>query len=286
MSAKYFIFFIINILLIFSKSYCNLGVVESSIVITEKRQSTPISHSDNLHLFSATFDKSIGKFIFLYLVPKDENEYNHIFVSIPGSGDKIPTYKDSDYKTVDKNTTLLIETRNIGEDTKSAKITIECKNSCDFIFYFQIVTTIPLIDDRSFDLILNSNEEFVLEYEPEIIDELNNKFTFFSNAPSDFSLKIIYNGTDTITPLTDFYNGYGLFINNETYPEGGTFTFKLNHYGKPNELVHVSNRKLSKEIKNLNVGDFHNSVTGIPNLEKEYQKLPKMKMIKIIILIL
>ena len=276
MSAKYFIFFIINILLIFSKSYCNLGVVESSIVITEKRQSTPISHSDNLHLFSATFDKSIGKFIFLYLVPKDENEYNHIFVSIPGSGDKIPTYKDSDYKTVDKNTTLLIETRNIGEDTKSAKITIECKNSCDFIFYFQIVTTIPLIDDRSFDLILNSNEEFVLEYEPEIIDELNNKFTFFSNAPSDFSLKIIHNGTDTITPLTDFYNGYGLFINNETYPEGGTFTFKLNHYGKPNELVHVSNRKLSKEIKNLNVGDFHNSITGIPNLEKECFNLPKI----------
>ena len=276
MSDKYFIFLLINILLVFSKSYCKLGVVESSIVITEKRQSTPISHSDNLHLFSATFDKSIGKFIFLYLVPKDENEYNHIFVSIPGSGDKIPTYKDSDYKTVDKNTTLLIETRNIGQDITSAKITIECKNSCDFIFYFQIVTTIPLIDDRSFDLILNSNEEFVLEYEPEIIDELNNKFTFFSNAPSDFSLKIIYNGTDTITPLTDFYNGYGLFINNETYPEGGTFTFKLNHYGKPNELVHVSNRKLSKEIKNLNVGDFHNSITGIPNLEKECFNLPKI----------
>ena len=66
--------------------------------------------------------------------------------------------------------------------------------------------------------------------------------------------------------MTDFYNGYGVFINNEAYPEGGKFTFKLNHYGKPNELVHVSNRKLTKEIKHLNVGDFHNSITGLPNL--------------------
>ena len=277
MSQKYFIFLLINILFIFSESYCKLGVVESSIVITEEMQSVQISHLDNLHLFTATFDKSLGKFILLLLVPKDyENEYNHIFVSFPGDEDKIPTYKESDYKTVDKNTTLLIETRNIDQNINTSKIAIECEESCDFIFYFQIVTKIPLIDDRSFDLILNSNEEFILEYEPELISELNNKFTFFSNAPSDFSLKIVYNDTDTITPLTDFYNGYGLFINNEKYPDGGIFTFKLNHYGKPNELVHVSNRKLTKEKKNLNVGDFHNSITGIPNLEKECFNLPKI----------
>ena len=265
------------IIFLFTKINCNLEIEETEITITSDMQSTEISHADKLHLFSATYDKSLGKFIFLLLVTKDyENEYNHIFVSIPGDSESYPTYKNSDYKTVDKNTTLLIETRNIPENINEGKITIECKEKCDFTFYYQIVTNIPLINDRSFDLILNGNEEFILEYEPLSIDDFNNKFTFFSNAPSDFSLKILYNDEETISPLTDFYNGYGLFINNETYPEGGKFIFKLNHYGKPNELVHISNRKLTKEIKNLNVGDFHNSITGIPNLEKECFNLPKV----------
>ena len=277
MSKKYFIFYFLAISFLFPIISSKLDVVESDITITSSLQSKEITHLDKIHLFSATFDKSQGKFIFLEILPKDYvNEYNHIFVSIPGSEDKVPTYKDSDYKTVDKNTTLLIETNNIQADVTSAKIAIECKNSCDFIFYYQIVTTIPLINDRSFDLILNSNEEFVMEFEPESIDDLNNKFTFFSNAPSDFDLKIIYNDGQSITPLTEFYNGYGLFIDKDTYPNGGKFTFKLSHYGKPNELVHVSNRKLTKEIKSLSVGDFHNSITGIPNLEKECFILPKI----------
>ena len=270
-------FLITIIIFLFTKIYCNLEIEETEITITSEMQSSEIIHADKLHLFSATYDKSAGKFIFLLLVPKDyENEYNHIFVSIPGDSESYPTYKNSDYKTVDKNTTLLIETRNIPVNISEAKITIECKEKCDFTFYYQIVTYIPLINDRSFDLILNGNEEFVLSYEPILIDDFNNKFTFFSNAPSDFSLKIIYNETETISPLTEFYNGYGLFINNETYPEGGQFLFKLSHYGKPNELVHISNRKLTKEIKNLNVGDFHNSITGLPNLEKECFNLPKI----------
>lgn len=277
MSKKYFIFYIFAISFLFSLISSKLDVVESSIEITSSMQSQEIVHTDNFHLFSATFDKSQGKFIFLEIVPKDYvNEYNHIFVSIPGAEGKVPTYKDSDYKTVDKNTTLLIETNNIQADVSSAKIAIECKNSCDFIFYYQLVTTIPLINDRSFDLILNSNEEFVMEFEPESVDDLNNKFTFFSNAPSDFDLKITYNDTQNISPLTEFYNGYGLFIDKDTYPDGGKFIFKLSHYGKPNELVHVSNRKLTKEIKSLSVGDFHNSITGIPNLEKECFNLPKI----------
>ena len=252
-----------------------LNVEDTQITITSTRQFNQITHSDNLHLFSATFDKSMGKFIFLEIVPKDTDDYNHIFVSIPGDSEKIPTYKESDYKTVDKNTTLIIETQKIQSDINTAKITIECKNSCDFVFYYQIVTIIPLINDRSFDLILNANEEFVMEFEPDSISELNNKFTFFSNAPTDFDLKITYN-SENILPLTEFYNGYGLFINNEIYPEGGKFTFKLSHYGKPNELVHVSNRKLTKEVKSLSIGDFHSSITGIPNLEKECFNLPKI----------
>ena len=277
MSKKYFIFYLLTISFLFTIISSKLDVVESDIAITSSLQSKEITHQDNIHLFSATFDKSEGKFIFLEIVPKDYvNEYNHIFVSIPGAEGKVPTYKDSDYKTVDKNTTLLIETNNIQTGVTSAKIAIECKNSCDFIFYYQLVTTIPLINDRSFDLILNPNEEFVMEFEPESIDDLNNKFTFFSNAPSDFDLKIIYKDTENIQPLTEFYNGYGLFIDKDTYPDGGKFIFKLSHYGKPNELVHVSNRKLTKEIKSLSVGDFHNSITGIPNLEKECFNLPKI----------
>ena len=277
MPEKYSIFLLISILFIFSKVCCKLDTTESSISITSELQSSEVYHEDKLHLFSASFDKSLGKFIYLLLVPKDnDNEYNHIFVSIPGDEDKIPTYKDSDYKTVDKNTTLLIETNKISQDITKAKIAIECKEFCDFTFYYQIVTIIPFVNDRSFDLILNSNEEFVLEYEPNSSDDLNNKFTFFSNAPSDFELKIIYNDTETITPLNEFYNGYGLFVDKEAYPYGGKFLFKLNHYGKPNELVHVSNRKFSKEIKNLAVGDFHNSITGIKNLEKECFNLPKI----------
>ena len=277
MASKYFMLIISLIILLFSNSYCNLEIVETSISINSEMQSTEITHTDKLHLFSATFDRTLGKFILLLLAPKDyENEYNHIFVSIPGDSDDYPTYKNSDYKTVDKNTTLLIETKNIPPNKNTAKITIECKEYCDFTLFYQIVTNIPLFDDRSFDLILNGNEEFVLEYEPELINDFNNKFTFFSNAPSDFSLKIIYNDTDNISPLTEFYNGYGLFIDNEAYPDGGKFTFKLSHYGKPNELVHISNRKLTKEIKNLNVGDFHNSITGITHLEKECFNLPKI----------
>ena len=277
MSKKLITLFLITISLLLSKISSKLNYVESEIVITSTMQSTQISHLDNLHLFSATFDKTLGKFLFFLLVPKDnENEYNHIFVSIPGDSEKIPTYKESDYKTVDKNTTLLIETQNIPNNINNAKITIECKESCDFTLYYQIVTIIPLINDRSFDLILNSNEEFVLEYEPESIEELNNKFTFFSNAPSDFTLNILYNESETISPLTEFFNGYGLFVDGKKYPDGCKFTFKLSHYGKPKELIHVSNRKLTKEIKNLAVGDFHNSITGIQNLDKECFNLPKI----------
>ena len=277
MSKVYFLSFLITISFLFLKADCKLGIIESSIIITSEMQSNIITHEDNLHLFSSTFDKSLGKFIYLLLEPKDyENEYNHIFVSIPGEEGKIPTYKESDYKTVDKNTTLLIETKNIGQNITTAKITIECKEYCDFTLYYQIITIIPFISDRSFDLILNSNEEFILEYNPELTNDFNNKFTFFSNAPSDFELKIIYNDAETISPLTEFYNGYGLFINNEKFPDGGKFTFKLNHYGKPNELVHVSNRKLTEEIRNLAVGDFHNSITGIPNLDEECFNLPKI----------
>ena len=277
MSEKYSMFILISILFIISNVNCKLDVVKSSISITSELKSSEIYHQDKLHLFSASFDKSLGKFIYLLLVPKDiQNEYNHIFVSIPGDEDEIPTYKNSDYKTVDKNTTLLIETNKIGQNIASAQIAIECKEFCEFTFYYQIVTIIPFVNDRSFDLILNSNEEFVLEYEPISVDDLNNKFTFFSNAPSDFELKIIYNDTETITPLTEFYNGFGLFVDKESYPYGGKFLFKLNHYGKPDELVHVSNRKFSKEIKNLAVGDFHNSITGIKNLEKECFNLPKI----------
>ena len=154
-------FLISLIIFLFTKIYCKLEIEETEITITSEMQSSEISHSDKLHLFSATYDKSLGKFIFLLLVPKDyENEYNHIFVSIPGGSESYPTYKDSDYKTVDKNTTLLIETRNIPANINQAKITIECKETCDFTFFYQIVTYIPLINDRSFDLILNGNEEF------------------------------------------------------------------------------------------------------------------------------
>ena len=276
MSKKHFILLFITISVLLVKTSSKLNYIESEIVIDSTMQSVEISHDDNLHLFTATFDKSLGKFIFLLLYPKDyENDYNHIFVSIPGDPDRIPTYKESDYKTIDKNTTLLIETQNIPTSTTSGKITIECKERCDFTFYYQIVDIIPLVNDRSFDLILNSNEEFELSFKPEVLNNFNNKFTFFSNAPSDFTLTIIYNNSEIITPLTDFYNGYGLFVDNEKYPEG-LFTFKLSHYGKPKELVHVSNRQFTKEIKKLSVGDFHNSITGIPNLEKECFNLPKV----------
>ena len=277
MAKKFYFVFLIIISFLFSKSFSKLNIDETSIVITNEIQSEKITHENNIHLFSAEFDKSLGKFIFLYLVQTDyENEFNHIFVSIPGDSETIPSYKESDYKAIDKNTSLLIETSNIDDNVNTAKITIECKESCDFTIYYQIVTTIPLIDDRSFDLILNGNEEFVLEFNKESTDDLNNKFTFFSNAPSDFLLKITYNDTETISPLTDFYNGYGLFINNELYPDGGKFTFKLSHYQKPNELIHISNRKLTKDIKSLAIGDFHNSITGITNLEKECFNLPKI----------
>ena len=275
MTTKFYLFIFLIISFLFSQSSSKLSADETSIEINTEMQSEKISNENNVHLFSATFNKSLGKFIFLYIVPKDyENEYNHIFVSIPGDDETIPSYKQSDYKTIDKNTSLLIETSNIDSDINKAKIAIECKEGCDFTLYYQIVTIIPLVDDRSFDLLLDGKEEFELEYEPESINNLNNKFTFLSNAPSDFSLKIIYNESETILPLTDFYNGYGLFINNELYPDGGKFNFKLSNNGK--ELVHISNRKLTKENKNLALGDFHSSITGLTNLEKECFNLPKI----------
>ena len=246
----------------------------TNIEITTSYESLQISDTENYHIFSATFDKSQGKFILLSLTPTDvENDYNHIFVSIPGDDTTIPSYTNSDYKTVSKNTMLLIETSKINYN--QAKIAIECKEKCDFNFGYEIVDVIPLIWDKNFDLILNSNEEFTLNYVP-LEDEFSNKFTFFSNSPTDFELKIFYNNIQ-ISPLTEFYNGYGLLINNILYPEKYEFTFKVNHYGKPKELIHISNRKILKnEYKNLAIGDFHSSITGLENYENDCFNLPKL----------
>ena len=275
MSKRDFILLIVTISFLLVKTSSKLNYQDSNITITTNMQSVEITSEYNIYLFNADFDPSSGKFIYLSLSPNDyEKDYNHIFVSIPGEEGKVPSYDDSDYKTVDKNTSLVI---NIPSDASSGKIGIECKNVCNFILKYQIVTKIPVLNDRSFDLILKSDEEIELFYTPIILDDFSNKFTFFSNAPPEFTLTIVNENNEnneTISPLTEFYNGYGLLVGNKKYPEGN-FTFKLNLDGKQEELIHVSNRLLTTEPRKLSVGDFHNSIIDIEDLGQECFILPE-----------
>ena len=67
-----------------------------------------------------------------------------------------------------------------------------------------------------------------------------------------------------------------LFIDKDTYPDGGKFIFKLSHYGKPNELVHVSNRKLTKEI-NEAIKSQKTVKEFLEDLSQEYKNYKPIK---------
>ena len=184
-----------------------------------------------------------GDFIKLYVSHKEPLEENLIYASQDESFQKSTNlYKDSKYKTIDRETALIIPMDEIDKNIP-LYIRIPCNGICDYDFYYVIYSkdNIEMDDNQCFDIDLKSeNNKYNFTYSTEE-KNINSLITI-----TGYSLKGFNVIADNVNK--NYFNGYSSLINHNGAKK--KFNFVVNDKLR----VKVCHRFL-KEAKDIIDGD-------------------------------
>jgi len=190
--------------------------------------------------------KEDGKFIKLYVTHKHPLEKNFIYASQSDSlKDSNDLYRDSEFKTIDRETALIIPMESINR-SKPLYIRIPCDDVCDYDFHYVVYTdNITINDDQCFDIKLKSDiESYKFIYNTEK-KNINSLFTITGYSLNDFSVTSLNKNANKT-----YFNGYSYLINNDQNKE---FEFEV----KAQERIKICHRFLNigKNAKDIIDGD-------------------------------
>ena len=176
-----------------------------------------ITYDDNIYTpnytrsvkFMADLEPGAGDEDYIKLSLKHQNydDKNYIYVSTDDTlYNSTELYKDSEYKVINRNTSLIIPVKEVKD--KLLYIRIPCNDLCDYTFYYKIYKKKEVLikDNECFDININDTTVY-FKYN---IDNDNNKksslFTMTSYSISDL--------TDFIAKISEndlqktYFNGY------------------------------------------------------------------------------
>ena len=155
-------------------------------------------------------------YIKLSLKHKNYDDNNFIYVS---TDDKLynstELYKDSEYKVINRNTSLIIPVREV--KGKPLYIRIPCKDLCDYTFYYQIYKKKEVLinDNECFDININDD---TVNFKYNIDKDNNIKTSLFTMT--SYSISDLTDFTAE-TPEADlqktYFNGYSYLYEPKKY---------------------------------------------------------------------
>ena len=221
-----------------SKIVDNLTI---DINITTTKQYNETGFAYNI-IFRGTIEGD-GDFIKLYVLHQEPLEENSIYASQDESFQGTTNlYEDSKYKTIDRETALIIPMDEIDKN-KPLYIRIPCNGICDYDFYYVIYSkdNIEIDDNQCFDINLKSqSDKYNFKYTTELKDT-NSLVTITGYSLKDFSVN-----SDSIKKT--YFNGYSSLIKHNG--DKKTASFEVNGLLR----IKVCHRFL-KEDKDIIDGD-------------------------------
>ena len=279
---EYFLYNAYNI----SKVIDNLTI---DINITTTKQYNETGYAKNI-IFKGNIAGE-GDFIKLYVTHKEPLEENLIYVSQNEAfNESNNLYKDSQFKTIDRETALIIPMDEIDKQ-KPLYIRIPCNGICDYDFHYVIYSksNIEINDNQCFDINLKpENDQYNFIYSTEE-KNINSLFTITGYSLKDFIIK-----SDNMKKT--YFNGYSSLVyhkgekKNVTFEVSGLLRIKVCHRflkeakeiidgDKIYSALNDSNKKECFNINNKTETIKYYSLTFISktkNLEAEFYENNKV----------
>ena len=177
-------------------------------------------------------------------------------------------YKNSGFKTIDRETSLIIPVNKIKNSLLYIKI--PCNNVCNYTFYYVLYKkeSMTINDDECFDFEIIDKQTFIYSLKNKYKKSL---FTMTSYSIKDFNVSGTYNNEELPIDKT-YFNGYSFIVNSMEYSDKDKIMFTI----EGNLMIKICHRTLSKKYnnndetydnKNIIVGD--KIYTRIENNKKE-----------------
>ena len=235
-----------------------LTIVNITIDENEKIHNGKFSKS---FLYRATIKKEDGDFIKLRLTHKNNYKENNNYIYASNNNQTIQEsenlYKDCEFKTIDRGTSLIIPVNEVVNSILYIKI--PCNDICDYVLNYKIYKkdNIKIHNNECFDIQIKRNKIYNFVY------SLNDKnkaslLTMTSYSLKDFNIKGFYNNIDLNIDKT-YFNGYSYIVNpsDDKFIEGENNIIHFNIEG--DSIINVCHRSL---INNNNDNDFKNIFVG------------------------
>ena len=265
---EYFTYNPVEINIVSNVTYCNITI--------NKNDSKHEGKFSNSFIYKAKIEKNDGDFIKLSLKHKNNlDENNYIFVSNKENFIKSENlYRDSEFKTIDRETSLIIPIKKV--TNSELYIKIPCSQICDYTFNYTIykADNIKIKDDECFDFEIINRQKFIYS--------MNDKnhlslFTFTSYSIKDFKVSV-KNMNINLNIDKTYFNGYSfisrgienLYDNKLVFSLEGDSIIKICHRTL---AKNASNNKEKYDNKDLLVGDH--IYTRIENNKKECFQIHK-----------
>ena len=224
-------------------------------------------------IYKAEVIKNDGDFIKLSLKHKNNlDEKNRIYASNDNKFlNSQNLYRDSEYKIIDREESLVIPVKNVDKSFLFMKI--PCNDICDYTLNYVIYKTndIKIKDDECFDFEINAQQKFIYS-----ISNANKRslFTMTSYSLKDFKVSVD-NGFEL---NKTYYNGFSYILN----PMYNFQKKKIEFTIEANSIIKICHRTLpnndlniikSYDYKDIVVGD--KIYSSIENNKEECYKIYK-----------
>ena len=248
-------------------------------IIINKNESKHEGRFSKSFIYRAFIEKDDGDFIKLSLKHKKNlDQNNYIFVS--NKKDFISSenlYKDSEFKTIDRETSLIIPIKKV--INSELYIRIPCSQICDYAFNYTIYKTdsIKIKDDECFDFdLMNNKQKFIYS-----LKDRNNLslFTFTSYSIKDFKVYGKHMDKNLNMDKT-YFNGYSFVAKDIINYSDNKLIFSL----EGDSIINICHHTLSKknlidnekyDNKEIVVGD--KVYTRVENNKKECFQIHKIQ---------
>ena len=235
-----------------------LSIVDITVDKDKKKHNGKFSKS---FLYRATIKKEDGDFIKLRLTHKNTfTENNYIYASNnPTLQESENLYKDSEFKTIDRGTSLIIPVNEVEDSILYIKI--PCNDICDYVLDYIIYKkdNIRINNDECFDIQTKGSKKYNFVYTLEDKNKVS-LLTMTSYSLKDFSVKGLYNNNEFNIDKT-YFNGYSYIVNtsDDMLIEGDNnivnFTIEGDSIINVCHLSLTNNNNNDDDFKNIFVGD-------------------------------
>ena len=228
------------------------------IIINTTKQYTKGQYAKSFIIKAKIQENDKGDFIKLSLKHKNKlDENNYIFASYDEDllNESTDLYNKSEYKTIDREESLIIPTTN--EENLILYIRIPCNDVCDFVLNHVLYKkeNIEIDNDECFDIEIDKiSQKQNFQYKNN--ETTKSLFTITSYSVNDFGISAQYNGK-TVEFNKTYFNGYS-FISIPSFWDSNEellFTIEGDLMVKICHHALYQNREGQYESKDIVIGD-------------------------------